>query len=197
MASAPPDPTAGKSIPDLRRLTPGPSFDTVRRVLQGDSDAAAALLAAAHLDFTLQTAITDLFIGSALDKNDRLFGGGAPLQSTEAKMHLCYGLGIIGPATRDDITSICAIRNLFAHTPIPLDFKVEAIKNKCTAMKAIEAYQAAGIYKISDLPFSKTDARVAFVNTCLGISLMISIIRKIQPDGTLKISLSFRQPDLP
>lgn len=197
MAANPPDPTAGKSLPELRRLVPGHNFDAVRNVLDGSSDAAAALLAAAQLDFALQEAITDVFVASALDQNERLFGGGAPLGSTEAKAHLCYALGIIGPITRDDIVSICRIRNLFAHTVVPLDFNVEAIKNKCTSMKAIIAYQEAGIYKLSNLPFSRIDARAAFVNTCLGISFMVWVIRRIQSDGTFKITLSLKKSDLP
>jgi hypothetical protein len=197
MASSPPDHAAGKSLSDLRRLVPSYDFEPVKKVLNGDSDSAAALLAASQLDFTLQETISEFFVASASDKNERLFGEAAPLGSTMAKAHLCYALGIIGPVTRDDIVSICYVRNLFAHTVVPLDFKVEAIRNKCTSMAALTAYEAADIYHIVNLPFSKTDGRMAFINTCLGISFMVSVGRKMQPDGSIKFSVNLKQPDLP
>lgn len=186
------------SLADLRRLSPPANFSEVLIVLNGESDAAAVLLATAQVDLALQEAIEEHVLASTIEKSRiYLFEGAAPLSSLEAKNHLCYAIGIYGEHTRADLFTIARLRNIFAHAKVPISFSFEAIRNTCLSLRAIKAYQEAGIYRLGALPFSETDPRTSFVNTCLAISIMITIMRKMQPDGKIKLTMNLGAPDIP
>ena len=126
---------------------------------------------------------------------------GKPLSSLEAKNRLCYGLGLYGDVTRNDLFTIARVRNLFAHAAIPIDFSFEAVRNVCLSMKAIKAYQAMPDFQIK-LPLIPDSPRQMFQNTCLAIWFMVSIGRMIKPGipaGTtiISVDIDLRTPLLP
>ncbi len=192
-----PSSSRAAKLADLRRQLPGWQFNEMWQALEASSDAAAALLATAQADLALEEAICEHFLICAEDEKPRLFENSAPLSSFQPKIHLCYALGVFGPIVRSDLLTIAKIRNTFAHAKVPLSFSTDAIRAQCLSLKAIEACQAAGKYRISGLIPDPNDARSMFIVTCLGLAMTITIGRKFQSDGKFKISLRMGTPDLP
>lgn len=197
--SDPPSPGFYLSAKDLRRADRGnmTSWKAIEHALNTDSPRAAALLAVAHLDMWLEDDIHSKFVAYARAKDERLFGPGAPLSSTEAKVHLCYSMGMFGDITRDDLIKICNIRNIFAHSPFPATFEFQTIKNLCFELKAIKTYEDRKIYRIANLGSDYTNPRKMFVNYSIGIPMMIWMVSKFKDGQVVIMSMDLREPPLP
>jgi hypothetical protein len=126
------DPFHNVRLGDLTRLAPASGdWESIYRALDFDSATSAALLGIFQLDLVLEDAIKGNFVPVVRDKDELIFGATAPLGNTNAKIHLCYSLGIVGHITKSDCLDLCKIRNIFAHSKVVLDFETQAIKNIC------------------------------------------------------------------
>lgn len=89
--------------------------------LEVSSDRAAAIIAAADLDATMETLLRHhmIFEPEKTKKShcriDKVFRYEGPCGGFAAKNLMCYALGIISFALHEDITIIGEVRNKFAH----------------------------------------------------------------------------------
>lgn len=106
------------------------------------NDRARIVLAASILDQHLQTALLSHF--PIIDTENReemaqLFeGDSAPLSSFSARIRVGYALGIFGPKTKQDLERIKNIRNVCAHSRVPVHFRDSAITEECMKFHALE-----------------------------------------------------------
>jgi hypothetical protein len=142
--------------------------------LMGPSDRAAALVAAASLDLILEAQIKLTFNQELIkSEEDQIFNASAPLASFAAKVRFCYALGIYGPITRNDLLEISHIRNIFAHSPLPVTFKTPQIRRACKKLRSLSSYAEAGIVDSAKYDIRGADLRTVFFVTTLAIGSLI------------------------
>lgn len=98
-----------------------------------ESDRAAALLAAAMLDYQLGETIRNLLVDDK-DASDRLLDSTRPLGTFSARIDLLYSLGHLPIYIRRAAHQIRSIRNEFAHHPEALSFTRSDIASKCASL---------------------------------------------------------------
>lgn len=79
-----------------------------------ETDRAAVILGAAKLDILLYQLLTKALLPNAGNTDD-LFDGDAPLSTFNAKINLCYRLGLIDSGLTRALHLVRRIRNSFAH----------------------------------------------------------------------------------
>jgi DNA-binding MltR family transcriptional regulator len=140
------------------------------------SDGTAALVVSAWIDRHLEEAIklnlvtylTETEVGS-------FFINQGILESIGAKTKLAHGLGIIGPITRDGITSTTQIRNVFAHSPEIVNFETKEIVERCKGLSFIKSINAAKFRMfVSALDTGET-AKEMYMATCVSLVTMLLI----------------------
>lgn len=109
-------------------------FIEFRRELTKESDRGCALLAAAHLDFMLETLLRKKLIGNK-KHFDLLFGFTGPVGTFSSRILLSYSMGLISPDDLNDIQIIRKIRNDFGHKPTIIGFDDHNIKDQCNNLK--------------------------------------------------------------
>ena len=109
--------------------------------LLGESDRAAALVAAAEVESYLAHLLMFKFTPLSKEERDELFfGRNAPLAEFAARINIAYGLGTINAGERDDLHGIRRVRNAFAHSVIPLTFENELIAKECERLSYRNVY---------------------------------------------------------
>ena len=68
----------------------------------------------------------------------------SPLGPYSARRLLCYSLGLIGKSLGDDLETIGAIRNKFAHNFFDITFKDEVIVRLCNNLSALGLFDWFG-----------------------------------------------------
>jgi DNA-binding MltR family transcriptional regulator len=96
-----------------------------------------------------------------------LFENQAPLATFSARVTMLYALGIIGQKTRADLDCIKDIRNVFAHSRLPLDFDTPEVRE---AVFTLDTPQRVPTPSGAPRPKLK-DARHLF-RTCLQVIWM-------------------------
>jgi hypothetical protein len=100
--------------------------------LQGDSDRACALVAAAivadNLKDLLEAHFTDSVILDSTDIDRLFYGQNAVLSTLANRADIALAFGIIDKSALDVITAIRHVRNSFAHAPTQFSFSHEVIK---------------------------------------------------------------------
>jgi len=109
--------------------------------LLGESDRAAALVAAAEIESYLAHLLMFKFTQLSKEERDEMFfGRNGPLAEFGDRINVAYGLGAIDAGERDDLHSIRRIRNAFAHSVIPLTFENELIAKECERLSYRDVY---------------------------------------------------------
>jgi mannitol operon repressor len=102
---------------------------------QAESDRGAALVGAALLDARLERLLLSHLLPGKFA--DELVGGGnAPLGTFSSRIKMCYALGLITTAEREDLHIIRAIRNEFAHREHGISFDDLKIESFCSSLKS-------------------------------------------------------------
>ena len=109
----------GRKKPSLYGLSKQPlrleHKEAFAKELMGESDRAAALVAAAEVESYLVHLLMFKFTRLGKEERDAVFfGRDAPLSAFADRISIAYGLGIIHADERDDLDSIRRIRNAFA-----------------------------------------------------------------------------------
>lgn len=116
----------------------GASFEQIEELfheLHNVSDRVTAITCAAFLDDMLGAALLDRFVKLGATWKDRIFNSpNAPLSSFYSKAVTGYALGLFGALTYGDLDIIRHVRNQFAHTATPVQFKDEGIAQLCSKL---------------------------------------------------------------
>ena len=108
--------------------------------LDGASDRAAAITAAAFFEAELERAIGHMLarrnseIAARIDSGKRVFGKGGPLRHMSAKIEMGWAVGLYGGDEKERLRIAAGIRNRFAHASDPIGFADEKVARKCDAL---------------------------------------------------------------
>ena len=103
--------------------------------LDGESDRAAAILAAANFEDKLCQAIIEKFVKLNSKNRDKLFGLYGPLSTFAAKIDIAFALELYDQKTQRGLHNIRRIRNKFAHASSPIEFDCDDIAKICEKLK--------------------------------------------------------------
>ena len=111
-------------------------------VFNDESDIACVLIGTSYLSELLANIIEVSFVdtsisGKLLDPQCGVIGQFA------VRADLAYCLGLINKNFYQDLGTVAAIRNMFAHKHFALDFSDEIVRNKCGELKAWRILQFA------------------------------------------------------
>jgi DNA-binding MltR family transcriptional regulator len=98
------------------------------------TDLSCALTNAAYIENALGSLLTSVLIKEETSEgllNDP-FG---ILGSASARANMCYCLGLIDEGTHENAKKIAKIRNLFAHSHVPIDFGQDDVTKLCKELK--------------------------------------------------------------
>lgn len=103
-------------------------------LLEG-TDQSCALVGTSAIDRYLQTALLTAFTHRPVKLVDELFNGpGKPLSTFSGKINLSLALGIITSDLSANLHKIRKVRNLFAHSDVPLQFDADPVKSLCLSL---------------------------------------------------------------
>ena len=110
-------------------------------VFNDESDIACVLIGTSYLSELLANIIEVSFIdtsisGKLLDPQCGVIG------QFSVRADLAYCLGLINKSFYQDLRTVAAIRNIFAHKHLTLDFSDETVRNKCGELKAWRILQS-------------------------------------------------------
>jgi hypothetical protein len=98
------------------------------------SDRGMGILMVTGVEDALAAAI-EARLSIATGQHEALFGFDAPIGTFANKIRIGFALEIFGPATKQNLELLKAIRNAFAHSKISIDFETPAVKNACDLLE--------------------------------------------------------------
>jgi hypothetical protein len=115
----------------------GPDFPELPKL---NHDHTAVIVSASVLENGLARAITKKLIPMDTSDHDLLFNdsGNGPLAPFASKIRVGHALGLYGIKMRQDLNTIKAIRNAFAHASNHVDFETKEIADACGAFSILE-----------------------------------------------------------
>ena len=136
--------------------------DQVMRLLaevHGESDRAAAILAAAAIDQRLTRLLCKLF-GPETSQSTSLFRPDDPLGSLAAKIEVAFRTGIIGTDLHRELHLLRKIRNKFAHSEDLLSFAESPIRDLASELSILNKIRS---HPDLNLPKENYDPRERFL----------------------------------
>jgi len=143
--------------------------------LEGTSDRAACIIVSSMVERDLERAlIRRLSMGFKLHKPrvDKLFERDGALSSFAGEINLIYALNIIESITKHDLDTVRRIRNIFAHSAIPISFTDREVANE------IQKLQPGSYYglEFEDLNLEKLSPnRRYFIFSCFRLLVDLEI----------------------
>jgi len=136
--------------------------------LEGESDRALAIVAAAYLDHLLRRWITqELGLDARPEAAMFLFEGfNAGLATFSSRIHMAKHLGLLSEEDARDLTLVRRVRNEFAHSFTGVSFQSQGIADRCWELAAA---------KVGEQPPS---ARECYQKA--SVRLMVSILLEVQ-----------------
>ncbi len=122
----------------LKELPPDVEMKAIMLgLLHGTDDKAAAITAAAHLEYALEIMLKAFLRPLNSEDERRMFDGGAGgiLAGMSSKILMAFSLKLISDDQYRDFKLINDIRNVFAHTLHVVDFDNQDIKSDCEKLK--------------------------------------------------------------
>ena len=141
------------------------------------------------------------FVRLGKDREDAIFSGsGAPLSTLSSKIIMGHALGLFGPLTRKDLDIVRSVRNLFAHTALPVSFINLELDGKCKKLSSPERLALHPEFSGFGNSFDPKSARDRFIYTTRSIAMILLLYaRNKQPYYRKKDPISIPTPpaDLP
>jgi len=124
------------------------AYSRMADTYRNESDRAAAILAASFLDNTLRQVLLAYMVDDPRIKD--LFEGDRPLATFSSRISLAFGLGLLPPDRRKDLSLVRKIRNHFAHSEEATSFSASPVQDWCTQFwiarkESTDEFSARGI----------------------------------------------------
>jgi len=147
-------------------------------VYNGESDRAAAILAATFLDNTLRELLLSHMIDNPIIK--ALFEGDRPLASFSARISIAFGLGLLPRNIYADLELVRKIRNHFAHSEVAAIFGVSPVRDWCAELSVVKAGSELAVMDAA------SDSRFQFLLTIAGTTVYLQHMLNSIRRGPLK-----------
>lgn len=119
--------------PEESQYLPVEEIIQFRTILTEETDRGCVLMAAAYLDSELKKLIRAKLVKNEATTKE-IFGHNGALGSFSSRIDFAYLLGLISYATRLNLNLLRKIRNEFAHTASPINFKTPGISSRCNEL---------------------------------------------------------------
>ena len=129
-------------------------------------DQAIALTSGALVERALERAIQSRMVKLSRTERRELFFGMGPLATLSAKIRMAHALALVGPGCRTELERIKDIRNQFAHSFHPLQFKTREVARHCALLTTPERATSIGIKPDRYDVWPPTDPRVRYWVAC-------------------------------
>jgi len=163
----------------MNTLPEGRELDAAWNDINQGSDTTVALIVNAWLDRHLEKAIKLNFVKN-LSKTelDDLFGYPGPLSTLSSKTRVAYAIGMFGIVTRDNLSAVTSIRNLFAHSPTLISFETREVVIACKKLKVIEAYKVAPHLGLQHIENAGDTARQQYADSSIAMILALMVYQQ-------------------
>jgi hypothetical protein len=140
---------------------------------------AVAILGASLLEYDLERLLRPKFHRRGDDTWDKLVGDRGLLGSFSEKIQAAFALGVIDEVEKDGLDTARRIRNAFAHSKRPIDFKNQVVLDELEALELPDNKKSRRYKQLSEIktgifpedPEKKpADAQFRFVLLCLMLS---------------------------
>lgn len=118
------------------RLQPDKPWDNLYKELQGESERAAAVVGGAMIDYVLYQLLSQFFVDDETEIKDLFDSSSGPIATLNAKIALCYCLGLITEEQKDALTAIRKTRNHFAHQLHDASFADQPVRDFSSQLKS-------------------------------------------------------------
>jgi hypothetical protein len=158
--------------------------------IRGNSDRSACIILSSIIERALElTIVLRIEMGIEMEQpyKERLFGRDGALSTFSGNIQFARALGLITDDTFRNLNILRTIRNRFAHSPLPLSFKSDDIKDELAKMRYA---RFAGIAVTESLLEDIPERRKEFVLACFGLMDELDDSRADVDELKEKISLS-------
>lgn len=150
-----------KALRKLSAKIPAPpEIEAILDDLRKESDLAVAITGTALAEAALERLLQSKLHFRDAEFQNQLFQNRGPLADFNGKILVAQAFGIITSPIAEELHSARAIRNVFAHSKIPLTFAHAAIENEIMSLRmgtAIREHQQKAPVSIPELGQSFTD----------------------------------------
>jgi uncharacterized protein YutE (UPF0331/DUF86 family) len=129
-----------------RRLPTPPEIEAIMASLRGRADMEVAIVATAICESSLEKLIEAKFKDRDANLRGRIFLNRGPLNDFDSKILVARAFAIITGPMAEELHSLQAIRNTFAHTKIHIDFSHDLIDREIRALRMPAAMLADQIF---------------------------------------------------
>lgn len=140
--------------------------DYMEEIYNEKNDRGMAILIATNVENILQSCLEKILLANS-SKSDSIFGMNAPLATFYNKIIMCFALEVIGNETKKNLTIIRAIRNAFAHSKIPINFRTLEVINVCALLNFPSTLPNSALISMDARnEWDTSDARGKFLLSC-------------------------------
>lgn len=153
-----------RRVVPLEELVPRALIESMR----DGTDLACALIGGAYIENAAGSLLEKIMVDApeANGPNGILNDHKGILGTASARIEMCFCLGLIDRATRKNAKTIAQIRNMFAHSHVPVGFSNAPVRRECENLQA----------QLSD----PEDAKV-FAGMVGGLSIPVRPIKPLDP----------------
>jgi DNA-binding MltR family transcriptional regulator len=122
-----------------RKFPAPPEIDKIMDDLGGEKDISVAIVAAAIAEAALEQLIAGKFKTKNASLRGQIFLNQGPLSDFHSKILIAAAFGIITVNMGEELHSIKAIRNTFAHAKVAISFDHELVGREINSLKMLTA----------------------------------------------------------
>jgi DNA-binding MltR family transcriptional regulator len=124
-----------------RKFPTPPEIEKIMNSLRKAEDISVAITATAILEAALEETLQKQFVIKKPALAGAIFQNRGPMSDFHSKILIATAFGIITPNMAEEMHSIKAIRNVFAHAKVPLTFEHEIVGREVSTLKMLTAIQ--------------------------------------------------------
>ena len=126
-----------------RKFPLPPEIDKIMDSLRQGTDLAVAITATSIVEAHLERLLTTKFIWRKKELAGQIFLNRGPLSDFHSKILVAEAFGHVTPNMAQELHSLKAIRNVFAHAKVPITFEHELIAREVASLRMFTAIQDA------------------------------------------------------
>ncbi len=174
----------GKKKPSLHDLTSAfatrKESERIFAEIEGANDRTAAILGATFVQSSLREALKSAIVNDDDDTIRHLMGRDGPLATFFSMIHLGYALNLMPRAIVPELEIVRRIRNVFAHSILPIDFQNPEIKKEVRKLRLAHPKRVKELAAISDTLYAGSDERRIYLVTCfyLASNLLAEMLKR-------------------
>lgn len=155
-------------------MPPIPEVESMMDALRGESDMTVAIMAGSFLELELERLISSRLRSKDPNLLGQLFLNRGPLSDFHSKILVAQAMGFITGPMANELHSLKAIRNAFAHARAPLRFDNDLVSKEIESLKMIIAMKNAK----EGMPLREWDNKTWYLVVTRILLIMLDSTRK-------------------